>query len=83
MDERARPTISIEPAPARKITPVPFSFWRRDLWLHSVIGLFVLAYCVSSIVVSRPSGFNTFWDGGVYTVAETLPVIAMVLCAWR
>jgi diguanylate cyclase (GGDEF)-like protein len=43
----------------------------------------VLAYCVSTVAVSRPSGFNTLWDGGVYTAAETLPVIAMILCAWR
>ena len=83
MDNSGRPVISIHRAPARKVTSLPFALWRRDIWLHSVIGLFVLAYCVSTIAVSRPSGFNTFWDGGVYTVAETIPVIAMILCAWR
>jgi len=83
MDHSGRPAVSIQPVPGRKVTSLPFALWRRDVWLHSVIGLFVLAYCVSTIAVSRPSGFNTFWDGGVYTVAETIPVIAMVLCAWR
>jgi diguanylate cyclase (GGDEF)-like protein len=83
MDGSARPTISVRPSSTRNVTPVPFSYWRRDIWLHSVIVLFVLAYCVSTIALSRPSGFNTFWDGGVYTVAEMLPVIAMLMCALR
>lgn len=83
MDETGQSSASIRRSTERTITPAPFAFWRRDLWLHATIGAFVIAYCVSTIAVSRPSGFNTFWDGGIYTVAEILPVIAMVLCALR
>jgi len=83
MDDNELPSVSFLPTSTQKIMPAPFGLWRRDIWLHSIIGLFVVAYCLSSIVVSRPSGFNTFWDGGIFTVAETLPVIAMLLCAWR
>jgi len=44
--------------------------------------LFVLAYCVSTIAVSRRVVL-TLLGRRVYTVAETIPVIAMILCAWR
>lgn len=83
MDDRGHSTVTVQTSTAHKITPVPFALLRRDVWLHSVIAVLVVAYCVSTIAVSRPSGFNTFWDGGIYTVAETLPVIAMILCALR
>ena len=66
---------------SRKVTPIHFALLRRDIWLQSFISLFVLAYVVSTFTVSRTNSFNTFWDGGVYTIAETLPVIAMILCA--
>jgi len=60
----------------------PFALWRRDIWLHSVIGLFVLAYCVSTIAVSRRVVLTPSGTEGLHR-AETIPVIAMILCAWR
>ncbi len=30
-----------------------------------------------------PSGYNTFWDGWEYAIAETLPVVPVLLCAGR
>jgi len=81
MDGKAESTFSIQPNMPRNVTPIPFAILRRDVWLQSIIALFVLAYCVSTIAISQTNNFNTFWDGGVYTIAETLPVIAMVLCA--
>lgn len=76
-------TVSVRPSAPRNVTPLPFDLLRRDGWLQVIIALFVLAYGVSTAAVSRTNNFSTFWDGGVYTVAEVLPVIAMVLCAKR
>jgi diguanylate cyclase (GGDEF)-like protein len=40
----------------------------------------VIAYGMSTIVVHRPpSGYNTIWDGWVYNIAQTLPVIPVLL----
>lgn len=83
MDGKAESTVSVRTTAARNVTPLPLHLLRRDAWLQSIIALFVLSYVVSTVVVSRPDNFNTLWDGGVYTVAETLPVIAMILCALR
>ena len=83
MSDSGPSNVSIQASPGRNGSRVPFSFWRRDVWLHTVIAVFVVAYCISTMALSRPTGFNTFWDGGVYTIAEMLPVIAMVLCALR
>lgn len=83
MDGEGESTVLVRAVTPRNVTPVPFALLRRDIWLHSTIALFVMAYCVSTFTVSRTNAFSTFWDGGVYTVAETLPVIAMLLCARR
>jgi diguanylate cyclase (GGDEF)-like protein len=83
MDDSGGSTVSVRTITPRNAILVPFNLIRRDIWLHSVIALFVLAYCVSTAAISRTSDFNTFWDGGVYIIAEVLPVIAMVLCAMR
>lgn len=76
-------TVSVQKAAPRSIAPVPLAVLRRDIWLHGAIALTVLAYIVSAVAVQRPSGFNTFWDGWVYTAAEIIPVVAMLLCARR
>jgi len=50
--------------------------WR----LQGFILALVVAYGVSTFVVHRPpSGYNTIWDGWIYTIAETLPVIPVLL----
>jgi len=52
--------------------------------LQGVIAVIVVAYAVSTLVVHRPpSGYNTFWDGGVQNIASALPVIPLVLRARR
>lgn len=83
MDSNGESTVSVRYAASSNVTPVSFALLRRDVWLHSAIALFVIAYCISTFTLSRTNSFNTLWDGGVYTVAETLPIIAMILCAWR
>jgi hypothetical protein len=48
--------------------------------LQGFILAFVVAYGVSTFVVHRtPSGYNTVWDGWIYTIAETLPLIPVLL----
>ena len=76
-------TVSIRRSTPRSVTTLSLDLLRRDVWFQVIIASFVLAYCVSTVTVSRTNSFNTFWDGGVYTVAELLPVVAMILCAKR
>ncbi len=83
MSDEGSSTVRVQGAAPRSIVPVSLAVLRRDIWLHGVIATAVLAYCVSAFAVARPNGFNTIWDGWIYTIAETLPVIAMVLCAKR
>jgi predicted signal transduction protein with EAL and GGDEF domain len=33
--------------------------------------------------VKRVDGYNTFWDGWIYTLAETLPIVPMIIRARR
>ena len=48
--------------------------------IQGVIAGLAIAYGVSTFVVHRPpSGYNTIWDGWIYTAAETLPVIPVLL----
>jgi diguanylate cyclase (GGDEF)-like protein len=57
---------------------------RPEWWMQVVIGMVVLAYGVSTLVVHRPSsGYNTFWDGWVQNIASALPVIPLLLRARR
>jgi diguanylate cyclase (GGDEF)-like protein len=52
--------------------------------MQGVIAAVVVSYGLSTFVVHRPpSGYNTIWDGWDYTIAETLPVIPMLLRARR
>lgn len=76
-------SVSVRPSAPRNVTPLPFNLLKRDVWLHALIAAAILAYCVSSVAVARPSGIDTFWDGVFFPASEVLPVIAMVLCAWR
>jgi len=49
-------------------------------WLLVVVAVPVIAYGVSTLVVHRPpSGYNSIWDGWVYNIAQTLPVIPVLL----
>ena len=50
-----------------------------DIWLQIITGTFVVAYAISTLVVHRHDGYNTFWDGWEYNIAFSLPIIAM----WR
>jgi diguanylate cyclase (GGDEF)-like protein len=57
---------------------------RPEWWLQVFIGVVVVAYGVSTVVVHRPpSGYNTFWDGWVQNIASALPVIPLLLRARR
>ncbi len=52
----------------------------RELGMQGVVGGFAIAFCVSTFVVNRPpSGYSTIWDGWIYTIAETLPLIPVLL----
>ncbi len=52
--------------------------------IQGVIAGLAIVYGVSTFVVHRPpSGYNTIWDGWIYTAAETLPVIPVLLRARR
>jgi len=56
------------------------------LRLQVAIGLLLAAYWGSTIFVHRPaSGYNTIWDGWIYTIAESSPIVPLLLCArrWR
>ena len=74
-------------APTRERLPQPGRVVLRRLnsclpeWcLQGFILAFVVAYGVSTFVVHRtPSGYNTVWDGWIYTIAETLPLIPVLL----
>ena len=51
-----------------------------EWWLQLLILALVVAFGVSTFVVHRPaSGYNSIWDGWVYTFAESLPVIPVLL----
>lgn len=57
---------------------------RKEWWLQAVIGVIIVAYGVSTVVVHRPpSGDNTFWDGWVQNIASALPAIPLLLRARR
>jgi diguanylate cyclase len=59
-------------------------FIRPEWWLQVAIGVVVVAYGVSTLVVHRPpSGYNTFWDGWMQQIASALPVIPLLLRARR
>ena len=45
-----------------------------------VIAIPVIAYGFSTFLVHRPpSGYNTIWDGWIYNIAQSLPVIPVIL----
>ncbi|MGA3215565.1 MAG: bifunctional diguanylate cyclase/phosphodiesterase [Acidimicrobiales bacterium] len=53
---------------------------RPEWCLQGLILALVIAYGVSDIVVHRPpSGYNTIWDGWIYNIAQSLPVIPVLL----
>ena len=47
MSDSGPPNVSIQASPGRNGSRVSFSFWRRDVWLHTVIAVFVVAYLAS------------------------------------
>ena len=61
----------------------PLSLLSQEKWLQVVIGAFVLAYCMSTLIVHRQHGYNMFWDGIEYNIAAALPMIPMLLRARR
>jgi len=61
----------------------PFSLFWQDRWIQLVILTAVVAYAVSTQLVHRVGGYNTFWDGWEYNIAFTLPVIPMLRRARR
>ena len=51
-----------------------------EWWVQGLIGALLVAFAISTLVVHRPaSGYNTIWDGWDYTLAETLPLIPVLL----
>jgi len=51
-----------------------------EWWLQICILVPVVAYGFSTVFVHRPpSGYNTVWDGWIYNVAQTLPVVPVLL----
>ena len=55
---------------------------RAEWCVQGLIAGLVAAYFVSTLLVRRPpSGYDTLWDGWVYTIAELLPVIPITICA--
>ena len=74
-------------APVRPLSLQDGAFLSRALgsvgpeWpLQCFIFALVIAYGVSTLVVHRPpSGYNTVWDGWIYNIAQTLPVIPVLL----
>lgn len=83
MDNSTEASVSVRPSTPRNVTPLPFNLLKRDVWLHSLIAAAILAYCISTVAVTRTNDFDSFWDGVFFPATEVLPVIAMVLCAWR
>ena len=56
------------------------SSFLTECCLQGVILALVVAFGVSTLVVHRPSsGYNTIWDGWIYTIAESLPVTPVLL----
>ncbi len=82
MDE-AGLSVSVRASTPRQVTPLPFNLLKRDVWLHALIAAAILAYVISTVTLSRPNGVDSFRDGVFFPATEVLPVIAMVLCAWR
>ena len=78
MPEEAR-----SPGPAAAPSPalgIPGQEWL----LQGGIALWVVAFGASLFLVHRgPSGYNTLWDGWVYNIAQTLPVIPVIMRALR
>ncbi len=54
-----------------------------DRALQLAIAATVIAYSLSTFLVARPTGYNTFWDLWVEDVAFLLPAVPMVLAAIR
>lgn len=66
-----------------RLGTAPFALFLRDVWLQATIAIFVLVYCVSTFVMHPANGYSLVWDGWIYTIAETLPIVLMLLCATR
>jgi diguanylate cyclase (GGDEF)-like protein len=64
-------------------TPRVLPWLRYDRWVQAVVATFVIAYAVSTFVVPRPTGYNTFWDLWIEDLAFVLPAVPMVLAARR
>ncbi len=75
----------VEVVPRRRglLHSPPFNLLSNDGGLQVLIGLLVLAFAVSTIVVNRNGGFNPFWDGWEENIAFMLPIIPMLRCARR
>ena len=56
----------------------PFSLFWQDRWIQLTILVAVIAYAISTQLVHRVAGYNTFWDGWEYNIAFTLPIIPML-----
>jgi diguanylate cyclase (GGDEF)-like protein len=51
-----------------------------EWWLQGLIAASVIACGFSDFLVHRgPSGYNTIWDGWIYNIAQSLPVIPMLI----
>lgn len=56
----------------------------RQLKLQATIAAFLISYWASTIFVRRPpSGYNSIWDGWIYTIAELSPIVPVLLRARR
>jgi diguanylate cyclase (GGDEF)-like protein len=52
---------------------------RSQYLLQGAIAASVIAFGVSIFVVHRgPSGYNTTWDGWIYNIAQTLPLVPVL-----
>lgn len=51
--------------------------------LQLFVGMIVVAFAVSTLVLHSPRTGNTFWDGWVYTAAEVSCIIPILLRAHR
>jgi len=51
--------------------------------LQCLVGTLVITFAVSAVALHTPRTGNTFWDGWVYTVAETACIVPILLRARR
>jgi len=64
---------------ARRVLP----WLAYDRRVQAVVAGFVIAYSISTFVVTRHNGYSTFWDLWIEDIAFLLPAIPMLLAARR